>query len=118
MGGFHAASIFPGVIGKQFNYARLKDLNIESRLLGKDQVDQMLKGKEYNNGMHIHFYTAEAISRKKFETFEEWLRNNNKWSNYNSALESRELQAFRSSRSPEKFRAYVKVTEKELQLKK
>ena len=73
MGGFHAASIFLGVIGKGFKDAGLKDLIIESKLLGEDQIDQMLKGKEYNNGRRIHFYIAEAISRKKFETFEEWL---------------------------------------------
>ena len=45
MGGFHAASIFLGVIGKRFKDAGLKDLIMESRLLGEDQVDQMLKGK-------------------------------------------------------------------------
>ena len=45
------------------------------RVLGEDQVDQMLKGKEYNNDMRIHIYTAKAILRKKFQTFEEWLRN-------------------------------------------
>ena len=104
MGGFHAASIFLGVIEKRFKDAGLKDIIIDSRLLGEDQVDQMLKGKEYNNGMRIHFYIAEAISRKKFETFEEWLRNSNKYSAYNDALESAESEAFRSSRSPETFK--------------
>ena len=104
MGGFHAASIFLGVIEKRFKDAGLKDLIIDSRLLGEDQVDQMLKGKEYNNGMRIHFYIAEAISRKKFETFEEWLRNSKKYSAYNDALESAESEAFRSSQSPETFK--------------
>ena len=66
-------------------------LTIESRLLGEEQDDQMLKKrKEYNNSIRIHFYIAEAISRKKFETFEKWMRNNNKNSDYNSALESEE----------------------------
>ena len=45
MSGFHAALIFLGVIGKRFKDAGLKDLITESRLLGEDQVDQMLKGK-------------------------------------------------------------------------
>ena len=103
MGGFHAASIFLGVIEKRFKDAGLKDLVIDSRLLGEDQVDQMLKGKQYNNGMRIHFYIAEAISRKKFETFE-WLRNSKKYSAYNDVLESAESEAFRSSRSPETFK--------------
>ena len=68
--------------------------------------------------MCIHFYIAEAISRKKFETSEEWLRNNNKCSDYNGSLESGEIEAFRSSQSPEVQRGYVKIIEKELQLKK
>ena len=51
MGGFQAASIFLGVIWKRFKDAGLKDLIIESRLLGKNQIDQMLEGKEYNNDM-------------------------------------------------------------------
>ena len=67
MGGFHMASVFLGVIEKRFKDAGLKDLIIVSRLLGEGQVDQMLKGKEYNNGMRIHFYIVEAISRKKIE---------------------------------------------------
>ena len=45
MGESHTASIFLGIIGKQFKDAGLKDLIIESQLLGKDQVIQKLKGK-------------------------------------------------------------------------
>ena len=104
IGGFHAASIFLGVIGKRFKDAGPKDLVIEARLLGEDQVDQMLKGKEYNNGIRTHFYIAEAISMKKVEAFEEWLRNNNKYSDYNCDLESAESEAFSSSQSPETFK--------------
>ena len=52
----------------------------------------------------IYSYVAEAISRKKFETFEESIRNNNKCSDYNGALENAESEAFRSSRNPEKFK--------------
>ena len=65
-------------------------LTIESRLLGEKQDDQMLQRKKYNNSIRIHFYITEAISRKKFETFEKWMRNNNKNSDYNSVLESAE----------------------------
>ena len=108
--GFHIASIFLGVIGKRFKDAGIKDFIIESQLLGKDQLDQMLKGKEYNISMHIS-------SRKKFEIFEEWLHNNNKYIEYNGALESAESEPVRSSPSPEKFKeGHVKLTEKELML--
>lgn len=64
----------------------------------------MVKGKGYNNSMPIHFYIAEAISRKIFEAFEEWLRNNNEHSDYNGALDNVESEAFRSSQSPETFK--------------
>ena len=64
----------------------------------------MLKGKEYSNGIRIHFYIAEAVSRKKFEAFEEWLRNNYKCSGYYGDLERAESEDFRSSRSPETFK--------------
>ena len=49
MGGFHAACIFMGVIGKRFSDAGLKDLIIESGLLGEDSAQQVLKGKQREN---------------------------------------------------------------------
>ena len=52
MGGFQAASIFLGAKWKRLKDAGLKDLLIELQILREDQVDQMLKVKEYNNGMH------------------------------------------------------------------
>ena len=52
MGGFQAASIFLGAIWKRLKDAGLKDFLIELQILREDQVDQMLKVKEYNNGMH------------------------------------------------------------------
>ena len=54
--------------------------------------------------MRIHLYIAEAISRKKFEAFEEWVFSNMKYSDYNGALESAESEAFRSFQSPETFK--------------
>ena len=46
MGGFHATCVFLSVIGKRFANGRLKDLIVESRLLGEDQASQMLKGTD------------------------------------------------------------------------
>ena len=101
MGGIHAASTFLGLIGKRFQDAGLQNLIIKSRLQGVDQVDHMPKGKGYNSGMRIHFHIAEAILRKKFEAFEECLLSNNKYSDYNGALESAESEGSRSSQRPE-----------------
>ena len=41
---------------------------------------------------------------RNFETFKEWLRNKNKYSDYNGALENAKSEVFRSSRSSEKFK--------------
>lgn len=73
MGGFHASCNFLAVIGKRFGDAGLKDLIIESGLLGEGSVDQVLKGKHYNNAMRVHYAVAEAFTRKKIESFNGWL---------------------------------------------
>ena len=70
MGGFHATCVFLSVIGKRFADGGLKDLTVESGLLGEDQPSQMLKGKYYNNGIRVQLYLAEAINRMKLESFE------------------------------------------------
>ena len=68
MGGFHASCNFLAVIGKRFGDAGLKDLIIESGLLGEGSVDQVMKGKHYNNAMRIHHAGVEAFTRKKIES--------------------------------------------------
>ena len=45
MGGFHACGIFIAVIGKRFASAGLRDVIIESDLLGSSSVDSTLKGQ-------------------------------------------------------------------------
>ena len=52
MGGFHACCIFLSVIGKRFADAGLKDLIIESRIMGEESVDQIMNGKHFNNAIH------------------------------------------------------------------
>ena len=44
MGGFHACGIFIAVIGKRFAAAGLKDILIESDLVGPSAVESVLKG--------------------------------------------------------------------------
>ena len=86
MGGFHATCIFLGVIGKRFGDGGLKNLIVESGLLGDDQASQMLKGKDYNNGIRVHLYIAEAITRMEYEAFENWLVTKNKYGIYNELI--------------------------------
>ena len=94
MGGFHATCIFLGVIGKRFGDGGLKNLIVESCLLGDDQASQMLKGKDYNNGIRVHLYIAEALTRMKYEAFENWLVTKNKYGIYNELKDTDEVHAF------------------------
>ena len=71
MGGFHACCIFFSVIGKRFADASLKDLIIESRMMGEESVDQIMNEKHFNNAIRIHHAVAEALKRKKTEFFRE-----------------------------------------------
>ena len=78
MGGFHACCSFLAVIGKCFGDAGLKDLIIESGLdLGDGTVEEIMKGKQYNNATRIHHVTAEVLTRKKkIDAFTKWLIEN------------------------------------------
>ena len=55
---FNSTCVFLSVIGKRFAGGGLKYLIVESSLLGEDQASQMLKGKDYNNGIRVHLYLA------------------------------------------------------------
>ena len=69
MGGFHACCIFLSVISKRFADAGLKDLIIQSRIMGEESVDQIMNGKHFKNAMRIHHAVAEAMTRKKNDSF-------------------------------------------------
>ena len=71
MGGFHAACIFLCVIGKSCADSGLKDIIVESALVGEDSAQQVLKGKHYNNAMRVHMFVAEAISRIRLYAFKD-----------------------------------------------
>ena len=67
------------VIGKPITDAGLKDLIVQSNLLVEVQAFQMLKGNDYNNGIPVQLYLAEAINRMKMEAFENRLVTRNKY---------------------------------------
>ena len=112
MGGFHALCIFQSIIGKRFTDAGLKDIIVESGLLGENAAMQVLKGKEYNNAMHVHMYVAEDITRGKIEGFENWLCLSNKFERYAvimSTTEVDKLKEFRNSQSFQDETIYPKA---------
>ena len=67
---FHTMCIFIAVIGKRFGDAGLRNLVIESNLLGESSVEQMLKGKHYNNAMRVLKYFYGAMKRHMIESFQ------------------------------------------------
>ena len=105
--GFRAASVFLSVLGKRFADGGLKDLIAESGLLREDQASHILKGKDYNNGIQVHLYQAEAINRMKLESFENWLVTGNECSIYEEMKENGVVKNFKQSRSTENFEQCV-----------
>ena len=71
LGAFHTTCIFIAVIGKRFADAILRDLVIESNLLRESSVEQMLKGKHYNNAMRVLKYLYDAMKRHMIESFQQ-----------------------------------------------
>jgi hypothetical protein len=99
LGAFHTMCIFIAVIGKRFSDAGLRDIVIESNLLGESSVDQMLKGKYYNNAMRILKYLYDAIKTNMIESFEQSVMERTGHLNisYKELTESLELHRFLSS---------------------
>lgn len=54
MGSFHIACVFLAVIGKRFGESGLRDLLIESRIIGSGSVNGVLQGKHYNRALRTH----------------------------------------------------------------
>ena len=107
MGGFHVTCVFLSVIGKRFAEWGLKDLIVGFGLLREDQASQMLKRKDYNNGIRVHLYLAEAINRMKLESFENWLVTRNEYRIYEEIKENDDVQKFKQSRNTENFEQCV-----------
>ena len=99
LGGFHTMCIFIAVIGKRFADAGLCDIVIEANLLGESSVDQMFKGKHYNNAMRILKYLYDAIKRHMIESCEQWISDqpDQMDESYEELVNSAELQSFLSS---------------------
>lgn len=69
MGAFHVACVFLAVIGKRFGDAGLRDLLIESRIIGSGSVNGVLGGKHYNRALRTHKIILEALMRLNWQAF-------------------------------------------------
>jgi len=72
LGGFHTALTFMAVIGKVYDGSGLKDLLIESEVLGRSTVENVFKGKSYNRCVRGHKLIMEALERLRWAAFCQW----------------------------------------------
>ena len=77
MGGFHIALNYLAVIGKRFQDSGLEDLLIESNTYGSSTASALLKGKSYNRGVRAHKLVMEAMLRLQWQSFGNWIQNEN-----------------------------------------
>ena len=92
LGAFHTMCIFIAVIGKRFGDAGLRDVIVESNVLGESSVDQMFKGKHYNNAMRVLKYLYDAMKRHMIESYEQSIHNGQLEISYKDFIESAGLQ--------------------------
>ena len=105
MGGFHACCIFLSVIGKSFADASLKDLIIESRIMGEESGDQIMNGKHFNNAMRVRHAVAEVLTRKIIDSFIEWLKKRNDINILETFMSLKEIKKLQEGSTNEFFKS-------------
>ena len=70
MGGFPMMCVFIAVIGKIYGDAGLRDLLIGSDISTEGRVEQVLRGKHYNNAMFAHLCVYQSLYHLKIKAFE------------------------------------------------
>ncbi|MCG7875527.1 MAG: hypothetical protein N0C90_04285, partial [Candidatus Thiodiazotropha endolucinida] len=73
MGGFHIALNYLSLLGKMYSDSGLEDLLIESGVYASGTTSALMAGKQYNRGVRAHKLTFEALFRLQWQTFVEWL---------------------------------------------
>ena len=109
MGGFHACCILLAVIGKRFGSAGLRDILVETVLVGPGTVESMLRGKHYNHGMRVVKTIYEALLRLKFESFQEWMEIRGNWEELSNFMNSGQLRNLIESRIRENMEATSEI---------
>ena len=94
MGGFHAVCIFMAVIGKIYGEAGLRDLLIQLGISTEGRVEQVLRGKHYNNAIFAHLCVYERLFHLKINTCENWLTMKGKYQIFWDSAESNDVSDF------------------------
>jgi hypothetical protein len=59
-----------GVISTRFGDASLKDLAVQSEVIGEGSIEKVLAGKQYNRAVRLHKINYEAMMRLHVDAFE------------------------------------------------
>ena len=86
LGSFHITCAYLAVIGKRFGDAGLEDLFIESTVLASGSASGVLEGRHYNRAMRIHKLLYEALEQLRWESFGEWLAQENSAQDINHSM--------------------------------
>ena len=70
----------------------LRDLIIQSNIIGKGSVEKVITGKHYNNGTRIFKYICDAFVRLQLDQFQDWLDDKNQHLVLPDFVESSEFQ--------------------------
>lgn len=73
MGVFHTICNFLSILGKRFVDAGLRDICIETGILGAGSVNGVFDGKAYNRAIRVHKVIYEAFMRLMWSEFSLWL---------------------------------------------
>ena len=73
MGAFHTICDFMSILGKRFQDGGLRDICIESGILGEGSVYSVTDGRMYNRAIQVHRYVCEALMRIAWENFLTWI---------------------------------------------
>jgi hypothetical protein len=92
MGVFHTICNFMSILGKRFEDGGLRDICIESGILGEGSAKGVFDGKMYNRAIRVHKCLYEALMRLAWASFMSWL-DKNESEMVNSVLE--EIKDFR-----------------------
>lgn len=76
MGVFHTICNFISILGKRFEDAGLRDICIESGILGEGSLSGVFSGKMYNRAIRVHKCIYEAFMRLVWECFLSWVDSN------------------------------------------
>ncbi len=68
-GAFHVVLNFFAVVGSCFGDDGLRDVLIKANVLASGSVDEVQKGRHYNQGPHVHKLVSEALGRMRWSAF-------------------------------------------------